>query len=454
MKNITLVNVSTDVALTQPNLGLCYLASYLRDKGFEVQYVDEVSGEDFFTKIKKTDIVGLGFPTIFANRAFKLAEKIKEKFNVPIIMGGSHASVLPELTLRNPNVDFVALGEGELSLLDIMNEKEPKNIKAIGYKENGEIKVNKGFNMIQDLDTVPFPARDLLNMDFYLSKKNSFSGMNITDTPIFTSRGCCYKCRFCSHNAVRGRGMRFHSVDYVTRELKHVIDIYHPQGIFFGDDLFTANKDRLFDICDRMIESGVNERIVWECNSRVDTIDEDMLRRLKEAGCVQIMFGFESGCQKILSYLKSNTTTVEQNKAAIDMCKKIGIRVLGFFMLGNPYETKEELEETINFILSNPIDFTSFSITTPYPGSVMWDDYLKMNNITDLSKLKWDDFVFGKGNFFVPKEREEEFKKICKELSIKISIRNYPRKILIKRALKNPANTIKAILSYVKTKAI
>ncbi|MFH1229157.1 MAG: radical SAM protein [Candidatus Aenigmatarchaeota archaeon] len=279
MKNITLVIVGRDVTLTQPNLGVCYIASYLRSKGFEVQLVDEVSGEDFFHKIKNTDIVGLSANTLFINRAFKLAEEIKKKFNVPIVLGGPHVSALPEMSLKNPNIDYVILGEGELPLQELMEEKDPKGIKALGYKENGEIKINKEFNMIRDIDTIPFPARDLLNMKYYLDKKDAFPGMDIVSTHLFTSRGCPYNCSFCSANVVRGRGVRFHSADYVINELKYIIDTYNPQGINFGDDLFITNKNRLFEICDKMIEFGWNKKIIWSCNSRVDSLDEISMKK-------------------------------------------------------------------------------------------------------------------------------------------------------------------------------
>jgi anaerobic magnesium-protoporphyrin IX monomethyl ester cyclase len=456
MKNITLVVVGRDTTLTSPNLGVCYLASYLREKGYEVQLVDEISGEDFFSKIKKTDIVGLSSISAYMNRSFKLAEEIKKKFDVPIVMGGPHASVLPELTLGNPNVDYVVLGEGELPLLELMSGKDPKDIKALGYKEGGEIKVNHGFNMIQDIDTIPFPARDLLNMKFYLSKKDSFPGMDITSAPIFTSRGCPYRCSFCSANVVRGRGVRYNSADYVIEELQHVISTYRPQSVFFWDDLFISNKNRLFEICDRMIKLGLNKKIVWTCNSRADSLDDETMRIIKEAGCVQLQIGFESGSQKMLDYLKCKTIKVEQNQAAVDMCKKYNMRVLGFFIIGNPNETKEDIDQTINFIKSNPIDFTALSTATPYPGTQMWDDYLKMYDITDISKINWDSFWHGKSTFFVPKEREAEFNDTWKKLSMDISVKNYSGSSLkmFKRAIKRPTASAKMVMSYMKNRIL
>ena len=246
--------------------------------------------------------------------------------------------------------------------------------------------------------------------------------------------------------------MRYNSADYVIKELQHVINTYNPQSIFFWDDLFITNKDRLFDICDGMIKLGMNKKMVWTCQSRADSLDDDTMKIIKEAGCIQLQIGFESGSQKMLDYLKCKTIKVEQNQAAIDICKKYKMRVLGFFIIGNPNETKEDIEQTIKFIRSNPIDFTALSTATPYPGTQMWEDYLKMYNITDISNMNWEDFWYGKSTFFVTKEKEVEFNKTWKKLNIEMSIRNYsssPFKIM-KRAVKRPLDTIKMMLSYLK----
>lgn len=456
MKNITLVIVGRDVTLTQPNLGICYLASFLRGKGFDVQLVDEVSGEDIFHKIKKTDIVGLGTNTLFINRAFKLAKEIKEKYNVPIVIGGPHASALPELTLKNENIDYVVIGEGELPLLELMQGKDPKKIKALGYKKNGNVIINHGFNMIgqKHIDEIPFPARDLLNMKFYIDKRDSFPGKDITCVHLFTSRGCPYRCSFCSANVVRGRGVRFHSAGYVIKELHFLIDKYKPQGIHFGDDLFITNKNRLFEICEKMIQLGWNKKIVWSCNSRVDSLDDDTMKIIKEAGCVQLHVGFESGSHRMLDYLKCKTVTVEQNQCAVDLCNKYKIRILGFFIIGNPNETNEDIEQTAKFIRNNKIDMTSLATATPYPGTQMWEDYLKMYNITNIENMNWDEFCHGRNIFFVEKEREKDFMRLWKNLRMELTIKNYSnqRMRMLRRAIGRPSSSLKILMGYLRQK--
>ena len=267
-------------------------------------------------------------------------------------MGGVHAAIMSDEALKH--VDVVVKGEGELSMLKIVHENIDHGIIQSPF--------------IKNIDEIPPPALHLMDINFYLSPKEIIYGKNIRAGSIITSRACPFRCIFC-YNRWRDTPVRYHSPERVIEEIKIWIDNYQVKGVFFFDDSFLTKKNRLVEICELIKENGLHEEIVWQCQARVDQVDLEKLKMIKDAGCIQVGFGFESGSQRILSILKNKTTTVEQNKKAIELCKKEGLSVLGSFMIGNPTETIEDLKKTEQFICENDIDFR----TTPFPGTKLWD---------------------------------------------------------------------------------
>ncbi|MGC9049061.1 MAG: B12-binding domain-containing radical SAM protein [Patescibacteria group bacterium] len=248
---------------------------------------------------------------------------------------------------------------------------------------------------IKNLDDIPPPARHLMQMDFYLNTKDRIQESYLYFVPLHSrtaamiaGRGCPYNCIFC-HNTWRGIPFRFHSPERVVSEIRDIKNKYNISHLFFIDDNLFVNKHWLREICRLLIHNQIN--IVWGCNARVDNIDSDILRIVKEAGCRQLTFGFESGSQRILDILRKGTT-VEQNRLAIKMCKEAGILATGTFMIGNPTETEEDVRLTQQFIKENDIDNYGVCLTTPYPGTELWRWCEKRGFIP--SKIEWQDFTF------------------------------------------------------------
>ena len=383
MTRVALINCGKDTRFSSSEpLHLGSLASYLEMNGIEVAIIDELSGQNVRLEIAqfKPDIIGLTATTPLVDDAYRIAEKYKAQ-GVLTVMGGVHASVYPEEALKH--VDVVVVGEGERAFLDIIKE----NIRA-GVVSRP---------IINNLDEIPRPARHLMNMEYYLNSAERFHESYLYFVPpqtkvasIFTSRGCPYSCIYC-HNTWRGTPFRFNSVDRVILEIKRLVKDYGVGAIFFIEDNLFVNKKRLRAICQRMKEERLD--IVWAGNARVDNIDLEILKIAQEAGCRQITFGFESGSQRILDVLNKKTT-VEQNKRAVALCKQAGLLVNGTFMIGSPTETLADIEATRKFIAENPIDRPGICITTPFPGTELWNWCEQKHLIPN--KFKWSDFTYDK----------------------------------------------------------
>ena len=309
--------------------------------------------------------------------------------------------------------------------------------------------------MRDNLDLIPPPSRELMNMDYYLKPRDAIRGVIKRSTHIMTSRGCPYNCVFCSSFLVHKRGFRMHSPEYIIEEIKQLIDEYKVEALMFMDDLFIANKDRVKKICELMIENGLNEKIVYSIQMRANLVspkDIELLKLLKKTGCIQAEFGFESGSPRILSFLKKKTVTVEQNQQAIKVCKKADLRVFGNFMLGAPGEDAEDIQMTKKFILDNinDIDDMAINLTTPYPGTELWDI---CENKELLKNLKWEElewkyqYFFDKPRTFSDTLSTDELIKFHRELS-SLAIKKFSMKVKIKKFLSNPSN-INLLFPYI-----
>ena len=361
-------------------LNIGFIASFLEKNGIETKIIDELSGDNVEHEIEEFNpgIAGITATTPFALDAYRHAEMCRKR-GITAVMGGVHASIMTEEALRY--VDAVVKGEGELAMLDIALR---------GVRDNKIITLPH----IKDLDAMPLPAYHLMNMDFYLAAKERtpydtaliFVPPGYKVASMLTSRGCPFSCAFC-HNTWKGIPFRSNSAERVIEDIKYLKNAYQIQAITFFDDDFFANKLRVRKICSLMKESNLN--IIWGCNSRVNSIDPETLQAAREAGCRQVAFGFESGSQKILDILNKRTTA-EQNKKAVKLCKEAGLLCIGFFMLGNPDETAGDIELTRKFILENPIDCIGLCISTPFPGTKLWDWCQEKGFIA--KDLKWSDF--------------------------------------------------------------
>lgn len=398
----TLVNInklhSSEVVAP---LGLCFIASYLKKYGgFGDTTIVDPNTENIYAAIKKNkpDIVGVSSVTQNFEEAKKFVDFVKRELGVPVILGGVHISILP--TSCPKNVDVGVLGEGEETVLELMQlfERDKKfsaetlrGIKGICYYDNGELRINERRPPIPT-DKLTHPDRSLLNMKFYLRKSNIVPFHLESSLHIMTSRGCPYRCVFCSTSAF-WHSYREFSVDWVMDEILSLVREYESvRVIHIFDDLFLANKKRAFEIVDRIKKEKLNERIKFMVLGRANLLDDDTMAKLKEMNVVCIGFGMESGSDKVLKYLKANTVTVAQNKGAIEYCKKYKIIAFGTFMIGNPGEGVEDLKQTYSLVAEskgNPYFAASVYITTPLPGTVMWEEAKKKGIVND--KIDWDD---------------------------------------------------------------
>lgn len=409
-----------------PPLGLSYIASLLEKEGHEVKIIDRDvllrknklrKGEtDLRTleALKKfnPEMVGFSATTPLISDVKHTTNLLRQNFpNLLMVLGGPHPTALPEQTLTEcENVDILVFGEGEFTMLDIANQVHLKNIRGIFFRRNGKIHFTHSRLPCPDLDKLPFPARHLLEMNFYARPSPMvIRGLFLRATTIFTSRGCPYKCNFCSGPLVFGKGVRFHSPSYVIKEIKEVFKKYKIDGFYFADDMFLSNKERAKEICELLQKEGLHKRIKWCAQIRVKPIDKELLQLMKRSGCVQVEYGFESGSKKMLNAMNKGTT-VEQNYRAAKLTEEVGLRYLANIIVGYPNETEEDFISTINFLKSIKPGFIGFYKLIPLPGSNVYSDLIKGNscfvdwdnldnentdlNLTSISKEKFDKLYY------------------------------------------------------------
>ncbi len=385
-------NVGKGTGGNLPPLGIAQLSSYLREKGVKVGLIDGVT-EDFSTdqmveKALEYDpkIIGLSALTPNFHRAVEFADLMKKrKPEILIILGGHHATILPrEILEQNDCFDLIVYGEGELTAEEIIskykNSTWSKNVflnnynilssvKGIVFRHGKEIVITPPRELIQNLDELPFPAWDLLSMNKYIPLANQYKRTPVINMVVI--RGCPFNCSFCSNNSVFGRKIRAMSPKRVVEQIRHVMENYGIREISFWDDMMTANKKWIYEFCDLLIKDKID--ITWTCYSRVDCVDEEMLRRMRKAGCWNIFFGYESGCQELLNNIGKGTT-LKQIEIANMLCKKVGIEIRASFMIALPGETPEMAKKTIAFAKKLNPDYAQFCITTPYPGTKLFEE--------------------------------------------------------------------------------
>jgi radical SAM superfamily enzyme YgiQ (UPF0313 family) len=329
--------------------GLLYLAAVLKNAGYNTR-VTNLAGhteESWKPHIKEADIYGIQLYTPTAHHGINIAHFIKERYpGKPIICGGAHPTADP----KDPRLnifDKIVMGEGERSIVTI----------ADAYRDGKDIPRVIQSEMIKDLDSLPFPAWDQVDMMGFTRKIDGKRCFGISG-----SRGCCYQCAFCDRSLF-GSKVRFRSLENITKEMKEIIDTYGVRQFEFFDDMFTVSKKRLKQFAD--MTKGWN--IAYRCNGRADVHDPEVYQLLKETGCKKICFGIESGSQKILDLMKKGTT-VEQNLKAIKLSQAAGIPATGYFIVGFPGETKETIQQTIDFIKTSDIDQAQVYTFIPLPG--------------------------------------------------------------------------------------
>jgi anaerobic magnesium-protoporphyrin IX monomethyl ester cyclase len=355
-----------------PPLGLGYIASYLMKNGVSTDIVDctFLTEKEAIERVKrdKPKIVGIYSMFSMKNAAIHLAELLKNDGTM-LVAGGPLPTLCPEDFIEH--FDAVAVGEGEKTMLELVQTVEGtrslSSVKGIAYKGKGsKTAYTQTRDFTEDLDSLPFPARDLFDNQSY--KTYYSKNFGYTSTSLITSRGCPFNCDFCSR-AIFGNRLRARSATNVVDEIESVKNLGYDR-VWFADDCFTLNRNRLLNICEEMVKRKLE--IDWECLSRVDTIDRETALMMKEAGCVRVFFGIESGNDKVLALMKKKATTA-QAKRAVLVTKYAGIQTGAFFIVGYPGETDQTVLETLKFASSLPLDYLSFTVPYPIPGTPLYD---------------------------------------------------------------------------------
>ncbi|MFX0098748.1 MAG: B12-binding domain-containing radical SAM protein [Candidatus Hodarchaeota archaeon] len=327
----------------------------------------------------KPDVIGISNPfTVFIQNTLNVAKTCKEiDKKTPVIVGGPHASIRPEDFLKDDTIDFVVMGEGEYTILDIFSHLEgkmdKKAIKGIAYKDGGKIQVNERREFIEDLDDLPLPAYHLVDMEKYFkglfSPRSEYTRRAIS---MITSRGCPYNCIFCSIALHMGKKWRGNSPEYVIKHIKHLIDTYKIKLIHFEDDNFTLKKDRFEKILDGIIENKI--KIKWDTPNgvRADTFNKRNLIKARLSGCQYLILAVESGNQRILDEVVGKKLKLDKVEEVAKLAKEIGIDLEAFYVVGMPGETVENMRETFEYAvkLNKQYDiFPMFNIASPLIGT-------------------------------------------------------------------------------------
>ena len=290
-------------------------------------------------------------------------------FDTQIILGGIHPTALIKKSIEEmKDVDIFVIGEGELTIKEIMDEVDIKKIKGVGYNDKGNIKVNPPREFIENLDEIPFPSRELLPNIKNYTLGFDWEGRKPAAT-VFSSRGCPYNCIYCASKVMWKGKVRFRSAENVLEEIDFLVDNYKIKEVLFYDDHFTLNKQRLQDICNGLIKRKYN--LTWCCFSRVDSLDLETAQLMKKSGCHMISFGVESGSQIILDAMHKNVK-VEDIIKAFKICKKVRINTKASFIFGGPKETYETISETRKLIKTILKDYVWFFMITPMPGTELY----------------------------------------------------------------------------------
>ena len=382
------------------SLGLAYIAAYLRSKtDDQIEILDtEVEGLDYDQikdriKRSKPDICGFNCPTPTMAHVSRLTSLIKQTLPAcQVILGGIHPTVMPRKSLQETGADFAVIGEGEITFFELTEALKNKQadfskIPGLAWRSGQEIIVNAPREFVKDLDSLPFPARDLFNLPLYYSAPTKKVSEEKA-TPILTSRGCPFNCIHCCSKVVWRGQLRFRSAQNVLAEIEECVNKYDLKEFNFFDDTFTANRARVMEICQGLIDRRLN--VSWICFSRVNTIDKELATIMKRAGCQKISFGLESGSQDILNLMRKNTTLAMARQAVADVAQS-DIAVHASFMLGNVGETEATIKETLAFAKSLPLDNATFFITSPFPGTDLYDIARSLGSVNE--QTRWEEFA-------------------------------------------------------------
>ncbi|MFC1888878.1 B12-binding domain-containing radical SAM protein [Thermodesulfobacteriota bacterium] len=364
-------------------LGIMYVASALRQEGHDVHILDmkveriDASGAMRVMDDLRPDVIGLTAMTYESTCMFEVAEKARQRFpDVPVVVGGAHASNLPERTLRAcPGIDYVCIGEGEITFVELLETLQAggdvSTVRGLAYRMNGRLSRTDPRPFIEDVDTIPSPAWDLIPVEKYFTiPRGGIIFWHREFMTLFSSRSCPYQCIYCHRNL--GKRYRPRSPERVVEEIEILVHDFGIREIEFMDDMFNLDKERVKVICNLILERGLRIKLTFPNGLRADLLDVATLRALKEAGMYRCMLAIETGSPRLQKFIKKNVN-LEKARNMIDQAVKMGIMTHGAFMLGFPTETEEEMRMTIDYARGSRFHTAAFYRVLPFPGSELYE---------------------------------------------------------------------------------
>lgn len=416
-------NIWQQISSNFPPLGLASIASYVRSRGFSVRIIDcnifsptvdqfeKYFKEEYADKYSEIECIGFTATTIMIKKSYQIAQICKRYYpNARIVFGGVHTTFLPKEILEHDFIDIAVLGEGELTMEEILSRKPLSEIKGIAYAVYASGKRDFVFNearpRILDLNQLPMPAFDLLPISSYRPAKGSYKRMPAMS--MVTSRGCPGQCTFCAKTL--GNRVVFLSAEKIFEQIEFLIANYGIKQILFYDDTFTVNKANVIKLCELLIDNKTD--LTWTCFARVDFVDLEMLEKMKLAGCHQIMYGVENVDETVLKNINKRIN-MDQVEKAVKATKKAKIECRLAFMVGNPGDNQETLERNIRFVNKINPDLLIVNVTTPFPGTEMfrWADEKGL-----LLSYDWDDYDLEKSVMRLENLTAEEIKGFYRQM--------------------------------------
>lgn len=460
--------------------GLGYIAAVLRDKGHYVRiynadmgpetskfrlitaknrlklfktFLENLNNPDFYVwrEIEKVvkdfspDVVGITMLSDVYASALKTADICKKvNKNVLIVAGGPHVTIMPEKVIKEPSIDFTISGEGEFAfakLLDMISKgiNDFSSLTGLSYKKGDNVFVSRSPAVIENINVLPLPARDLvLFPDIYKPNAMNF---------ILASRGCPYRCTYCASAKIWGNRYKFRSVESIISEIEVMIDKYKVVHFRFWDDTFTSIKQNILELCNELIKKGLNKRVHWNCLTRVNVIDEELLTILKKSGCTMMAIGVESGSERILKLTKKGIT-LDQIRKAVKLIKKHKFLLHCYWMLGLPQETEEDIRASIKLMKELDADGNMVNVLRPYPGTELYGEIVKLGLLE--ADYDWKDPInFYHGWTSMTQERFDALLNEMLETAEKVSeskVKVLKKAWLYKKSLlQNPKRIIKEI---------
>ncbi len=368
-------------AMYSPSLGLASIGGALLAAGHEVRVCDlnRSSEADLASALREfsPDIAGISFTTILSAEAARVAGEIKKQSpGVMVVAGGVHPTSMPEDALSCPHFDAACVGEGDLSMPELAGGGPVEDIPGFAYRRAGEVKVNPRRPLIADLDALPYPAWKLFDVPSYsttklLTRANPAGWLE-------TSRGCPYGCVYCN-KSVFGRGFRAKSAARVVDEMAYMLDCGFRE-IHLADDCFTVDIPRAKSICRGILERGLKFSWATVTGIRADRVDQELLNLMKEAGCYRVFYGIESGSEEVLRRINKGETP-DDVRRAVEMSRKAGLEVHGFFMLALPGDTEKTMRQTIDFAKELDLDMAKAAITVPLPATPYFEELSSQGRI-------------------------------------------------------------------------